>query len=307
MENPAKHLISHEISQEPVEVLINKIATRIKQQGDKPYITVSAQLELLHQLSQFEFGIFLIRNRGINGYWTHYMLTHPLRSESSQTILSPLETFILDSAPTMLATQQRFMIFLEENQKMVFDGAKLACVPCGLMGELLYLNYEGIERIDLIGIDYDQDSLFHAKKQAKKKNLSPFVHLHQTNAWDIESEETYDLISSNGLTIYEPDDKKVMDLYGIFYRALKQNGKLVTSFLTPPPNLTDDYEWDMVQIDPEALNLQKIIFVDILEAKWQCFRSSEQVKSQLQQAGFSNIEFIYDSAKLFPTVVAYKC
>jgi len=115
-----------------------------------------------------------------------------------------------------------------------------------------------------------------------------------------------DLISSNGLTIYEADEDRVSELYRIFWRALKPGGKLVTSFLTPPPSLSPQCEWKSDKIDEHDLLMQKIIFVDIIEAKWQCYRSSEQIEKQLQAAGFKEIEFIYDEAKLFPTVVAYK-
>lgn len=44
----------------------------------------------------------------------------------------------------------------------------------------------------------------------------------------------------------------------------------------------------------------------IIEAKWQCFRSTEQTKRQLEAVGFDKIEFVSDKAKVFPTVVAYK-
>lgn len=92
----------------------------------------------------------------------------------------------------------------------------------------------------------------------------------------------------------------------MFYRALKTNGKLVTSFVTPPPTQSEVCEWDFSKIDKDHLLLQKIIFADILNAKFQCYRSSLQTKQQLESAGFKQIKFIYDNAKLFPTVIAYK-
>lgn len=56
----------------------------------------------------------------------------------------------------------------------------------------------------------------------------------------------------------------------------------------------------------EDLLKQKIIFADVIQAKFQCYHSSEQTKKQLETAGFTDIQFIYDKAKIFPTVVAYK-
>lgn len=306
-----KRLISHLISPETLEYTIQKMTERIKQQGDKPHITVKRQLELLAQLNEFDFGRYLIQNQGINGYWTHYMLTHPwfgrkTGKNNQGDPLTELEKFLLNRAPTILATQERFEMFLKENQKQVKNNVTLACIPCGMMGELLYLDYTHIEDIDLIGIDYDANTLNDAEVLAEQIDLLKFIKFVNQDAWRLHFKNEFDLISSNGLNIYESDDEKVTELYCRFYNALKHGGKLVTSFLTYPPNLTNQCEWDMSKINQDDLLLQKIIFADIIEAKWQCYRSSEQTHAQLKSAGFGDIQFIYDDAKLFPTVVAYK-
>ncbi len=304
-------LISHLSSPETLEQTLQKITKRIQQEGDKPYITVKDQLELLAQLNQFDFGRYLLQNQGINGYWTHYVLTHPWfgrqtgknnRGES----FTELENFLLNRAPVVLATQQRFEIFLKENQTQVKNHAALSSIPCGMMGELFYLDYDTIENIDLIGIDYDDQILNDLKKITEHKKQSKFIKTIQKDAWDLNLQNEFHLISSNGLSIYEKDDEKVMELYRQFYNALKPNGKLVTSFLTHPPTLTHQCEWDMSKINQSDLLLQKIIFADIIQAKWQCYRSSEQTHAQLKSVGFENTRFIYDEAKIFPTVVACK-
>ncbi|VVC75769.1 hypothetical protein AQUSIP_10630 [Aquicella siphonis] len=304
-------LKSHSVSSEPLAETIERHAARIRREGDKPYVSVARQLELLEQLSQFEFGQFLLQNQGINGYWTHYMLTHPWRGRVTGKNqygqpLHDLEKFILDRAPTMLATQQRFMHFLSENQKAVKNHARLACIPSGSLGELLYLDYAGINQIELIGIDYDAAALSDAHALAEKLGLSHFTQLMQGDAWQLHLRDEFDLISSNGLNIYEEDEVKVTELYRQFYTALKPGGKLVTSFLTFAPQSGEDCEWRLEQINQQDLLLQKIIFVDILEAKWRCYRSSAQTRTQLEAAGFRGIEFIYDDAHLFPTVIAHK-
>lgn len=306
-----KRLISHVVSPENLESTNQKIIDKIKQQGDKPYTTVRDQLELLTQLNEFDFGRYLLQNQGINGYWTHYMLTHPwfgrkTGKNNRDEALTILENFLLNRAPTMLATQQRFEIFLRENQKKIKDHAKLACIPCGMMGELLYLNYQNVEGFHLIGVDYDPNTLNDAKVLAGQEGLSKFVRLIQEDAWNLSFHEEFDLISSNGLNIYESEDEKVTELYRQFYKALKPNGQLVTSFLTYPPTLTKHCEWNLSKVNQNDLLTQKIIFVDIIEAKFQCYRSSEQTNDQLKSVGFKNVQFIYDDAKMFPTVVAYK-
>jgi hypothetical protein len=72
-------------------------------------------------------------------------------------------------------------------------------------------------------------------------------------------EDEFTLLISNGLNVYEPDDEKVTELYQQFFKALMLGGILVTSFLTPSPNIDPNYEWDMSQINSEDLLLSKII------------------------------------------------
>lgn len=306
-----QRLKSHSVFSEPLAYTLERIAARIRQEGDKPYVSVARQLELLQQLSQFEFGQFLLQNQGINGYWTHYMLTHPWYGRLTGNNqygkpLHELEKFLLDRAPVMLATQQRFTHFLRENQNAVKDHARLACIPSGCLGELLYLDFSDIDQIELIGIDYDDVALDDAHDLADKLGLSRFIRLIQGDAWQLNLHNEFDLISSNGLNIYEPEDNKIIDLYRQFHGALKPGGKLVTSFLTVPPQAGGNCEWQMDKINQQDMLLQKIIFADILDAKFRCFRSSPQTRSQLEAAGFNDIEFIYDEASLFPTVIARK-
>ncbi len=75
---------------------------------------------------------------------------------------------------------------------------------------------------------------------------------------------------------------------------------MVTSFLAEPS------EWDAKKINQDDLLLQKIIFADIIQSKWQCYRSTQKTKEQLMEAGFKKIEFINDTAKIFPTIIAVK-
>lgn len=306
-----QRLISHAISPEAIEMILQKIGAKIKKQDNNSSFTIAEKLEILNQIANFDFGQYLLQNQGINGYWTHYMLTHPWYGRKTGknnrgASLTKIEDFILNHSPTILATQQRFEIFLKENQKQVKNAAKLACIPSGMMGELLYLDFKDIDNIHLIGIDYDTHTLQDANMLAEQQTLSQFIQLIQQDAWNLHVQDEFDLISSNGLNIYEPNDDKVTELYRQFYKALKRGGKLVTSFLTYPPVLTNQCEWDMTKINQSNLLLQKTIFVDIIEAKFQCYRSSAQTKQQLELVGFQDIQFIYDEAKMFPTVVAYR-
>lgn len=298
--------ITHQRTTPSLERCIANFKQAIEHVGDKAHVTVDEQLKILDELAQFEFGRFLIQHRGINGYWTHYMLTYPWRDKEGGKALSALEYFLLNNAPIILATQQRFAIFLQQNQTKVQSGAALACIPCGLLGELLYLNFKGTDNIRLIGMDFDEQSLVSARQLANKRHLSSFVECVCMDAWSMNQQETFDLISSNGLNIYEPNEDKVIDLYRRFYKALKKSGMLVTSFLTPPSYATMDCEWVMNEVNLDDLRLQRIIFSDVLQATFQCYRTSLQTQNQLETAGFKSIQFIYDKARMFPTVVAIK-
>lgn len=304
-------LRSHTVSPQNLAQTVAAARERIIAAGDQQHVTVERQLEILEQLISFEFGRFLLQNRGVNGYWTDYFLMHPRGGRvdgknSEGNVFTELESFMLNRSPVLLATQQRFEIFLQQNQQVVKEGAVLASIPCGLLGELLNLDYSGIKNVELVGVDLDQESLDLAQASAEEKGLSQFVTLERKDAWELNISERFDLISSNGLSIYEPDDQKLLELYQQFFQALKVGGKLVTSFLTHTPVSGGVCEWQMDKVNKEDALLQRIIFADVVATGWQCYRSTEETRGLLQQAGFKDIEFIYDTAHIFPTVVCYR-
>jgi SAM-dependent methyltransferase len=291
--------------------MLDKIATRIRQRGDLPYVSVERQLELLRALSEFGLGRFLLERGGGNGYWTHYVVTHPQNRRISGLDLegrpfSPLEAFLLNVAPTCLATQERFEIFKREAQKRLFSGISLASIPSGLMADLLDLDYSKTSHFSICAIDVDLESLTQSQKMAADQKLEDHCSFSQRDAWNLNLDAQFDLITSNGLSFYEPDNQKVVELYRQFFSALKPNGILITSFLTPPPVPGAKSEWDMKSVNLEHALLQKILFADILDCKWQTFRSEQAVRSQLLEAGFKEVEIIYDKAHIFPTAIAKK-
>lgn len=290
---------------------LDKITAKIQLRGDLPYVSVERQLELLEDLSKFEFGRFLLQTGGLNGYWTHYAITHPQKGRltglnSEGKPFSSLESFLLDQAPAALATQERFEIFKKQIQKRLCNGVSLASIPCGFMADLLELDFSETPYFSICGIDLDLESLEHSKQIAEARNLESRCTFLQKDAWALTFEAAFDVITSNGLSIYEPHNQKVVDLYRQFFSALKPDGILITSFLTPPPIPGAQSEWDLKSVNAEHALLQKILFADILEGKWQIFRSEKLVKSQLLEAGFSEVEIVYDKAHIFPTAIAKK-
>lgn len=260
-------------------------------------LPLTEEKELLRQLSEFELGRFLLDNKGLNGYWTAYIILYGPKL----TNLPELEYWLLHRSPAIKATQERFMIFRQQLQARIHDNMKIASIPCGLMDDLLGL--ENTDNIALVGIDLDQQSLKEAAKNAKKYNRNNVEFRHE-DAWNLSTTNEFDIIVSNGLNIYQPDNKKVIELYRQFYNALKPGSILITSFLTSPPALSKDSTWKNYNQD-DALK-QKAIFSDIIQTRWQSFRTEAETKNQLEHAGFKIEEVIYDSQGMFPTIIARK-
>jgi ubiquinone/menaquinone biosynthesis C-methylase UbiE len=303
------NLITHTAADKNVASVVLEVKERTKQEGDKPDSTVEEQLKLIDELAKFEFGRFLLVNRGINGFWTRHMVLWPkqkLDKKFNENSIHPLDYWLLSKAPSIQATQERFIIFQKLLQESLKENIILASIPCGMMDDLLTLNYSNIKKVSLIGIDLDKQSLDGAKETADQLGLREKTKFVQANAWELNGSNEYDVITSNGLNIYEKNDDKVVLLYKQFYNALKPGGVLISSFLTPPPVLDPKSPWEMKNIDMENLRRQKVIFTYILSAKWQTFRTETKTIEQLKAAGFKDVQIIYDKNKIFPTFKAIK-
>ena len=262
-------------------------------------LSLNDTLRLLDEIVEFELGRFLLMNKGLNGYWTSYIILLAVQHE----LTHPLEHWLIHNCPGILATQERFKIFNQQLTNCLRNDISIASIPCGLMDDLLLLN-DDFTNISRVGIDLDENSLNLAAASAynkKKEKSSSFLHM---NAWHLHAHESYDVITSNGLNIYESNQDKVTELYRIFFNALKTNAVLITSFLTPPPSLSNESTWK--NINPDNLLKQKAIFNDILQVGWQSYQTEGDVRNKLSKVGFTSIDIIYDSQGMFPTVVARK-
>lgn len=263
----------------------------------------SSSITLVEQMKKFELGAFLIENRGLNGYWTSYVLLHPnkgrktgLSSDGSK--MSELESWLLNKCPIFLATQQRFQTFRTLTQDLICPGATCASIPCGLMDDLLSLDYSAARDVKLMGIDLDAQSLEHAERNHKSLNPSVAAAFVQADAWSLPPGSQFDLITSNGLNIYVTNDENCVALYASFAKSLKPGGYLVMSFISPPETWTP--------YDPSDLIAQRELFTQAVPVKWQCTRSEELTRSQLQAAGFKVDSIHYDEQRMFPAVLARK-
>lgn len=292
------HSTPDKIVQESIIFEIETITDTITQDETLDALTKDRLLVYLHELSKFELGRFLIKNRGaLSGYWTNYIIS----GFTEATSLHPLEKELITTAPTILATRQRFYIFQSLLLNCIKSNTVICSVPCGVMADLLTLNLsESVDNIHFVGIDFDQASLDLAHDLAIATNKSQYCQFFKENAWDLglNHQNQFDVITSNGLNIYEANDDKVTELYKAFCAGLKSGGKLIGSALSQPQ------EWVMSKISPNALNLQRDIFIQILQATWSHFRAVELTIKQLKSAGFGLIEIHWDEAHMFYSFVA---
>ena len=257
--------------------------------------------DMLEQLTKIDLGKFFLINGGANGYWTDYFLNFPREKIASLPYIEQ----ILFNSEVMVATYQRQQIFKQENQEKLHNGAHLAAIPSGLMSELLDLDYSFIPNIEITAIDIDQQSFEYSKQKYPDLYAKYTINQACQDALEMDIQNRFDLISSNGLTIYIPDDKLVAKLFSNFYKALKPGGKLVTSFLTYPASFPEKTEQSYTKNQAKE-QLEIGLFVDILQVKWNAFRTTSQFSQLISAAGFRNLKIIPDEKNIFPTVVAYK-
>ncbi len=300
---PLLESVSETEQKQRFSACLEQLKDRIRMRGDLAYVSVQKQLEIVEQLASFELGVSLLQERLLTGQNTDYIIN----SKNQQlTGLCWVEDFLLKKAPLAKATQQRFIHFQKAMQPLVREGICMASVPCGVMRDLLTLDFSSVREYSLIGIDIDPHALELARDLSIAQGIASQVQLFNKDVWDFDFDGKFDVITSNGLTIYEPLDEKVVELLNLFYRGLKPGGTLVISSITFPPGFPVTSEWILDLFSKEDLLMQKIILADILEAKWQAYRSTAQMQSLLEQADFKSCQWIYDDAHLFPTFVAKK-
>ncbi|KHN93080.1 SAM-dependent methyltransferase [Pectobacterium actinidiae] len=298
--NNVPRLLSHATSsQESHDERVTAVKDNIIESGDHLGISVKEQLALLDAFSHLELGQFLLKHHGLNAHWTHNVIAH-----RPTHYINSLEEIIYTQLPNVLATRERFGIFQRLLQELLRPDAVMVSVPCGVMADLLLLDYTRHRDVKLIGIDLDKQALEEAYKLASQQGLENQISLVLTDAWTIDLAAQADVITSNGLNVYEQDDDKVTELYRVFYSGLKPGGTLITSFMTPPPTLSQDSPW--INTNPKLLTLQYVLFSRIIGATWTAFRTHQKTQSQLEQAGFTDIQFINDHMHMYPTVIANK-
>lgn len=293
------HTGSDHLSREDISVEFDEIKKRLNQEFDSDKEKLVYLLKLLDDLADFELGRFMIKHKSLSGYWTYYVIM----GFKNHQITSTLEEFLVTQSPAFLSTQKRFTIFQTLLSDSIQSNSVVCSVPCGMMADLLTLKLpKEVEEVRFVGIDLDGAVFDLAKALAQQFNVRNHFEFFKRDAWKIgeEFKEKFNVITSNGLNIYESDNSKVVALYQGMYNALQDNGYLICSALTPPST------WFMEQIDQKHLATAVAIMNTILKATWSNFRTWELTWEQLHMAGFENVEVHWDPAHIFPTFRAQK-
>jgi hypothetical protein len=296
--NLSKQIISHVVAPND-KVTLDKACERIRKHPSL-ILPLSETLKLAQDLWSFPMGRFLIENRGLNGYWTSNLILQ----EQDVSCQHSLETWIRYKAPIVKATRERYGLFVSEIEKRLKDGMTLASIPCGLMSGVFEAQKQ--KKLDILNVGIDLDEQMMKITRQNSRGIIPADKLNfiKRDAWDLQIQDQYDLLISNGLNIYECDYDRVKSLYRNFYEALKKEGVMLTSFLTPPP--IGSMDCNMRNSNSSDLRLQDVIFNDIVDVKWKAFMTEFEMTSLLESIGFDIIDIIYDSQRMFPTISAIK-
>jgi SAM-dependent methyltransferase len=310
-------IISHDSTNTPetVERRIQLLREKITAGGDQSFGSVREMLEVMEQLRTFSLGRFLLGNGGLDAEHTHAILTWPLvpNRHIVEKNMKPLERFLFTESPTMRAMQQRFQRHLSELQDIILaGGSSIASIPCGLMQDCSELDWKqalaGHTNVRMHGVDLDPKAVMMASRRLAEKGLLQRATVKQGDAWSAELPERVHAISTYGLTMYEPRDSRVVDLYRQMHKNLLEGGVLLAGFLTPPPPAATEMgvksPWIKSKINTKAARLERLALLHVIDARWRSFRTAEQVEAQLKEAGFHQVEILWDDAGIFPTARA---
>lgn len=298
---------THSLTDNDLEEVLKKLKNKICANEKNSLNFVKEQFAILDDLASFPLGQHILLNGGANGAWTDYLISpQECLGDDLRYDCSLIESFFLFHSPAVIAQRELIRLSQKIAQSQLSEGKKFASIPCGVMRDLLSLDFSSVKDISLVGIDIDPLSLNLASQLALKLNVRN-VSFIEKDAWNLDYESEFDFINSIGLNVYESDRKAVIALYNQFYKALKPNGILFTGVLTWPPYIDGDKsEWVIDNIPNFDLYLEEIIHKYILDLKWLNFRMLNEVESDFIQAGFSKVAIHKDPCCIFPAIVATK-
>lgn len=305
----ANSLSHHTASNVPPGEAVANLAAGIERrlrEADQLVLPLDEELQLLAGLQEFELGRFLLHNGGLNGYWTSYVF----RYRPGDPTTTPLEHWLLNSS-LLPGIRERFHRFKALIAQEITSGGTLASVPCGLMDDLLDMDYRDVTGVRLIGVDIDAEAVDLAAKNAAVRGLSERCRFLVRDAWELGLDTEVNLLVSNGLNMYEPDRDRLVELYRNFRRALRPEGRLLISFIPPPPpppwaGPAHAVGWAKYGIQEADLRRDMAIFGDILQPKYLHFTDEQELRAQMAEAGLVVTEMSRNAGGALPIATAVR-
>jgi SAM-dependent methyltransferase len=268
----------------------------------KAFVNDEKKLSLFNQLCEFEYGRWLLINRGLNAYWTYYMIFY----EELNVKLHPLESIMIEKSPGVVAGRERSIRDRKIIQNLVKNNMTLASVPCGYMNDLLRLELKYTNGVKLVGVDLDPKAIEYAKENAKKFNKEAISSFYLRDAWALNFENEFDIIHSSGLNIFVQREADLISLYSSFYKAIKPGGFLLTTSNMPPMDDNNKLFWNISEAEFGEMPMQGILYSEIIQVRQGLFCTEKQIINQLTSAGFTHVDVDYDSRKMFLSFIARK-
>ncbi len=305
METALSHHTGSAVTPDGTARLAARIERRLRA-ADRLLLPLDEELRLLAELQEFDLGRFLLHNEGLNGYWTSYVFGH----RPGDPVATELEHWMLTRS-LLPGIRERFGRFKAAIAPFVTDDAVLASVPCGLMDDLLQQDYRGTTGVRLIGVDIDPESVGLARENAAERGLADLCEFHVGDAWRLDLDAEADLLTSNGLNMYESDPECLVELYRNFARALRPGGRLLVSFIPVPPAPPwaeggRPGGWAKYGIEDADLLRDMAIFGDILQAKYLNFTGEREIRDQLSRAGLVVTDVSRSAAGALPIAIAVR-
>lgn len=254
-------------------------------------------LAFLEDIISFPLGRYLLEHKKLSGYWLDFLLSPP----SHYVSVNSLEESFLWKFPSILGMRESVQNIKKIIEQNLQDGISIASFPCGLMSELLTLNYTRIKKFSLCGIDEDFQSIVLASELAEKNNLSSVVSFFQDHS--LECTNLFHVIV-NKVSLFDSQPER---FYEHYYEKLYPKGLLLTYFSTFSPSFSSSSPWNPKSFKTHSSKLEEVIFQNVLGIRWEnSCKTYDEVAENLNKFGFKNIEFIPSLSSTNVAVIAQK-
>eukprot|EP00743_Colponemidia_sp_Colp-15_P006614 GILK01007128.1.p1 GENE.GILK01007128.1~~GILK01007128.1.p1 ORF type:complete len:367 (+),score=45.10 GILK01007128.1:41-1102(+) len=234
-----------------------------------------------------------------------------------ESTLSIMDDLILFKFPSHLAAKDRFETFQKQITVLTHQGARtFLSIPCGNMRELLGMRYIGFgKKLKFIGVDQDESALESAKALAQHNlhdvpldncqfligdPLHPGITPDRQFGSESEAgSRVVDVILSHGLNEILSNSQCSV-FYKNMFNCLVPGGAFICSHSAPVGEWGED-------INSYHMSIQRLVLHGFIGIRSDGqVRSTSQVVSQLEKAGFVGITLTPSTSRMSVTFVAYK-